>query len=180
VPDFYMERALDAPLCAVDERLLKRRLAVCARAYQVRWRGCLLDVERQRILCHVEADDWPTARAAARCLGVEPGATWLSAIPLDATTNARTSSATQGDLVDVLAECRFDNSIDTQNFVRERNACDWCLDTLRVRPGPVTTSEDGRRLVAFFHAPDAESVRNAYRHATVSFDRVIALRPLNR
>ena len=181
MPDFYIERALDTPLCAVDERLLERRLAVCARAYQVRWRRCLFDAEGQRIVCHVEADDWSIARAAARCLGMEPGATWLSAIPLDAAAaGAELSTATHPDLVDVLAECRLDASIDTQSLLRERQACDWCLDNLRVHPGPVTTSDDGRRIVAFFHAPDAEAVRNAYRHANVPFDRVVALRRLDR
>jgi hypothetical protein len=44
----------------------------------------------------------------------------------------------------------------------------------------VATSDDGRRVVAFLRAPDAEAVRNAYRHATVPFDRVIALRRLDR
>ena len=191
MPDFYVERALDTPLCAVDERLLRRRLEACAGAYNVRWRECLVDAERQRIVCRIEAEDLPAARAAARCLGPERSAALLSAVPLAAATTAGvegnaaggeadpgTSSVTHAGLVDVLGECRLDAPIDAQIFVREQKACDWCLDTQRVQRGPVVASTDGRRLVAFFRAPDAEAVRNAYRHAAVRFDRVVAVRRL--
>ena len=66
------------------------------------------------------------------------------------------------------------------DFARAQNLCDSCLEALRVRPESVATSADGRRVVTFFCAPDAESVRHAYRHAAVPFDRVTALRQLSR
>jgi hypothetical protein len=186
VRDFYVERALGAPLTTAAERALWRRLQSCAPAFRVRWRECLVDGERKRLVCRVEAQDLPAARAAALCSGVEPDATWLSAVPHGTTTaagggaNAATSAATHLVLVDVMAEWRLDTPMDPLRFAREQNVCDWCLDTQRVQPGPVVASADGRRVVAFFRAPDAEAVRNAYRYATVPLDRVTALRRLDR
>jgi hypothetical protein len=186
VPDFYVERALAAPLNAATERSLSHRLDSCARAHRVRWRECLVDGERQRIVCRVEAQDLPAARAAALCSGVEPDATWLSTVPHSATKtpggdgNPVTSFGSHAALVDVMAECQRDVPIDIVRLVRDGNVCDWCLDTQRVNPGPVVASADGRRVVAFFRAPDAEAVRNAYRHAAVPFDRVVAVRRLDR
>jgi hypothetical protein len=47
--------------------------------------------------------------------------------------------------------------------------------THRVTPTRIALSLDGRHLLAFYHAPDAESVRLAQRHA--SPDRIWAFRP---
>jgi len=200
VPDFYIERAF-ASLTAADERALSRRLESCARSYPVRWHKCLIDGARSRILCHLEADSLPAARAAALCLGVTRDGVWLSAVPWapaigiadsdPATTGEPHSQATSGtpgwtpatrdaDLVHVMAEWQLNTPTDALDFARAQNVCDWCLDTLRVRPESVASTADGRRVVTFFCAPDAESVRNAYRYATVPFDRVTALRHLNR
>jgi hypothetical protein len=94
--------------------------------------------------------------------------------------NPATSAETRLSLVDVMAEWRLDTPMDALRFAREQDVCDWCLDTHRVQPGPVVASADGRRVVAFLRAPDAEAVRNAYRYATVPLDRVTALRRLDR
>lgn len=187
--DFYLERALATPFTAAAERSLRRRLQSCAHAHPVRWHECLVDAERQRIVWRVEAEDLPAARAAALCSGVEPDANWLSAVPLaeappavveaHAAPGAGTGCGTHAGLIDVLAECRRDAPIDIVRLVRDRNMCDWCLDTLRVQPGPLACSADGRRVVAFFRAPDAEAVRNAHRYATIPFDRVTAVRRLD-
>jgi hypothetical protein len=192
VPDFYIERAFATPLTTADERALSRRFESCARAYPVRWHECLVDGERTWILCHLEAENLPAARAAALCFGVKRDATWLSAVSWAAATrvgaatpgtygpNVPTTAVTNGALVDVMAEWRFEAPTDAVRFAREQNVCDWCLDALRVQLGSVAMSADRRRVVAFFRAPDAEAVRSAYRYATVPFDRVIALSRLER
>jgi hypothetical protein len=193
VADFYLERALATPFTAIAERSLWKRLQSCAHAHPVRWHECLVDGDRQRIVWRVEAEDLPAARAAALCSGVESDANWLSAVPwaeappavveahagTGAGTRVGTRCGTHAGLIDVLAECRRDAPIDIDRLVRDRNMCDWCLDTLRVEAGPLATSADGRRVVAFFRAPDAEAVRNAHRYATIPFDRVTAVRRLD-
>ena len=181
--DVYIERTFCTPLTAADERALSRRLASAARAYPVRWRECLVNGDRTRILCRLDAESLPAARAAALCLGVKCEGAWLSALPWTVTTPAGMEGPTatpDGSLVDVMAEWRLPASVDALRFSREQHACDRCLDAFRVRPGSMATSADGRRVVAFFRAPDAEAVRNAYRHATVPFHRVTGLRRLDR
>jgi hypothetical protein len=183
VPDFYIERTFATPLTASDERTLARRLESSARACPVRWRECLVDGERTRLLCHLDAENLPAARAAALCLGVKRDAIWLSAVSWTAETNdpnVPATAVTNGALVDVMAEWRLEAPTDALRFAREQNVCDWCLDALRVQPEALVTSADRQRIAAFFRAPDAEAVRSAYRHATVPFDRVVALSRLSR
>ena len=183
MPDFYIERTFATSLTASDERALARRLESSARVYPVRWRECLVDGQRMRLLCHLEAENLPAARAAALCLGVKRDAIWLSAVSWAAKTNnpnVPATAVTNGALVDVMAEWRLEAPTDALRFAREQNVCDWCLDALRVRPEALVTSADRHRIAAFFRAPDAEAVRSAYRHATVPFDRVVALSRLSR
>jgi len=180
VPDFYLEYPLAAPLTAAAEQALWRRLTSCGRAYRTRWRDCLVDGERHRIVCRIEADDLATARATALCSGLEPDATWLSSVPVPGVT--RTNGAkreTLASLVDVVAEFRADPKVDPAILARDHHSCEWCLDTLRVHPGPLVMSADGQRVLAFFRAPDVEAVRVAFRHSSAPFDRVAAMRRID-
>ena len=177
MPDFYLEQAFAAPLTPAAERSLLQRLAVCADAHQARWRDCLVDGERQRLVCRVEAEDLQTARSAALCSGFTP-ATWLSTVPGTSTTV--TGNDTRAGLVDVLAECRRDTAAAALEVAQVRHVCTWCLGALRVEPGPMVMSADGRRVLAFFRAPDAEAVRNAYRRGDLPFDRVVPLRRIGQ
>jgi hypothetical protein len=175
VASFYLEQTLAMPLTASAERALWQRLATCAREHRVRWQDCLVDGEHQRIVYRFEADGLAEARAAARCSELGSAATWWSTV---AGTEAGPGFETHSALVDVMAECRLDATLGALVIAREQ-ACAWCLDALRVQPGPVVTSDDGLRMRAFFRAPDAEAVRAAYRHAVVPFDRVVALRRID-
>jgi hypothetical protein len=176
VANFYLEQAFALPLTTASERALWQRLTARAGEHSVRWRDCLVDCEHLRIVCRVEAESLDAARAAARCARLESSSTWWSAV---AGSEPGPGFETHSALVDVMAECRLDASLGALVIAREQ-ACDWCLDALRVQPGPVVTSYDGLRMRAFFRAPDAEAVRAAYRHAVVPFDRVVALRRIDR
>ena len=171
--DFYLEQVFMAPLTPAMERSLLTRLAACADAHHAQWRDCLLDDERHRLVCRIAAADLPTAYAAAQCSGFGADATWLSAVP--GTTTDPDRDVREG-LVDVLAECRWEVPTAASAAAHGQHACGWCLDALRVQPGPVITCAGGRRRLALFRAPDAEAVRNAYRRASVPFERVVALR----
>ena len=174
--DFYTEQVLATPLTAAAEHLLVRRLDLCGHGYNARWREGLVDGGRQRMVCRFEAEDLRAARAAARCTGLDPDATWLS--PVGGTAWVNDGAAI--DLVDVIAECSRDAPIDVARLAAALLACAWCLETFRVHPRPLVVSADGRRVLALFRAPDAEAVRMAYRHADASFDRVAALRRIRR
>jgi len=179
VPDFYLEQSFAAPLTTAAERALSRRLMSCGRVYRARWRDCLVDGERHRIVCRIEADDLGIARAAALCSGLEPDATWLSSVPVDGATANGVDAKVLSSLVDIVAELRPGERVDPATLARDHYSCHWCLDTLRVHPGPLVMSTDGQRVLAFFRAPDAEAVRVAFRHSSSPFDRVAALRRID-
>jgi hypothetical protein len=184
VPDFYVEQVFATPLTTAAERSLLGRLLSCGHEHGARLEAVLVDGEQQRIVCHVEAENLQRAHAAVRCAGLEPDATWLSEVPAlssAAPDVAATAACVEpAGLVDVIAERRQDTPIDAASLMRARQACHWCLDTFRVRPGPLVISTDRRRILAFFRAPDAEAVRACYRHASVRFDRVVALRRIEQ
>jgi hypothetical protein len=196
VPDFYVERAFAKPLTVADERSLLDGLIACGLRHGVRLKSLLVDGDQNRIVCGIEAGDLRGARDALRCAGFEDGAGWLAEVTalratepepeparsLRGTTNTAISSiavhpcARADGLVDVIAECSRELPIEAASLTQARQACRWCLDTFRVQPGPLVVSTDRRRILAFFRAPDAEAVRACYRHASVPFDRVVALR----
>ena len=156
MPDFYIEQTFATSLTACRRAGVARRLESSARAYPVRWRECLVDGERTRLLCHLEAEDLPAARAAALCLGVKRDAIWLSAVSWTAGTNdpnVPATAVTNGALVDVMAEWRLEAPTDALRFAREQNVCDWCLDALRVQPEALVTSTDRQRIAAFSARP---------------------------
>jgi hypothetical protein len=184
VPDFYVEQAFAAPLTTAAERSLAGRLIACCNEHGARLRDLLVDAEHQRIVCRVEAHDLERARSAISSSGLEPDGTWLAEIPgpppprIDVYSAKASAETTR--FVDVIAECRRATPIDATSIEWARQACKWCLDTFRVRPGPLVISADGRRVLAFFRAPDAEAVRACYRQASVPFDRVVALRRIEQ
>lgn len=74
-------------------------------------------------------------------------------------------------LVDVVGEQTFDRPMTVDELSAIERSCAWCLSTHHVQLTRLILSCDGRRAVALFRAPDAESVRLAHRHVRL-FERV--------
>ena len=76
------------------------------------------------------------------------------------------------ELINVIGELSFDSPIATSDFARLLSPNAWCLVSCRVRLMRVFLAHNRKRAVLLFQAPDAESVRQAFRHTEAHFDQI--------
>jgi hypothetical protein len=78
----------------------------------------------------------------------------------------------------VIVERTFDEAVLLENIqaIEDRGA--WCLEAYNVTFVRTYFSEDRRRMICLYHAPDAESVRLAQRQAHMPFGDVWAFEQL--
>ena len=72
----------------------------------------------------------------------------------------------------VVVEYTFEPPLTEAALGEAFNALKPCLETRNIRRLRSFVSEDGRRGLCEFEAPDTQSLRDAYRTAQVKFERV--------
>lgn len=117
----------------------------------------------RRLLCHWRASDPATLRGVLETSGLGQAEAW-PAVVLDLTPGLPATV--------VVEDTRTDGGPIRSVFPYDRLAPS--LITRQVTPVRVAVSLDGRRLLAFYHAPDAEAVRAAQAHGSVCPGRVWA------
>lgn len=75
----------------------------------------------------------------------------------------------------IAVERSFDASVEFEELQAAEDAAAWCLQMHRVSFRKTLFAEDGTRMLCFYEAPDAESVRSAQRQAGLPFDRIYAV-----
>jgi hypothetical protein len=76
------------------------------------------------------------------------------------------------ELINVIGELSFDAPISPKDLAELQCPDAWCLCSCRVRLVNVFLAHDRKRAVLLFQAPDAESVRQAFRHTQAHFDQI--------
>ena len=76
------------------------------------------------------------------------------------------------DLINVIGELSFDAPIAPSDLARLQCPDEWCLRSCRVRLVKIFLAHNRKRAVLLFEAPDAESVRQAFRHTQSHFDQL--------
>jgi hypothetical protein len=76
------------------------------------------------------------------------------------------------ELINVIGELSFDAPIAPQDLAKLQCPDAWCLGSCRVRLVKVFLAHNRKRAVMLFQAPDAESVRQAFRHTQAHFDQI--------
>jgi hypothetical protein len=177
MPDFYVEHALPVPLEPAEECAFLRTLDAGTARMRARRYECLIDSDRRRLFYRVGADDADDVRAATQHWS--PAGVWIGAVHSSDQVTHATADRDDG-LVDVIAETRHSGPVDGAALLAAlRAGCEWCLATLRVELVGVVVAPPCDRVLALFRAPDAEAVRQAYRHLHGRFARVSALRRLD-
>lgn len=72
----------------------------------------------------------------------------------------------------VVVERTFSESVDFEAIEAMEARVGWCLEQHRVRFLRSYLSNDGRRMLCLYEAPDAESVREVNRIGGLPFDSV--------
>jgi Protein of unknown function (DUF4242) len=74
--------------------------------------------------------------------------------------------------INVIGELNFDTPIAPKDLAEIQRSDTWCFGSRRVRLVRLFLSSNRRRAVLLFQAPDAESVRQAFRHTQTTFDQI--------
>jgi len=76
------------------------------------------------------------------------------------------------EVINVIGELSFDAPISAVELAKLQCADGWCFGSRRVRLVGLFLARDRKRAVLLFQAPDAESVRQAFRHTQTHFDDI--------
>ena len=157
-----LERAFDPPRSLADVHEGIRGSGWCFDLYQVAWQGSFLSADGRTMVCSFGAPDVESARVALRKTGADTRRLWAASV----------HDAPSPGNPNVIVERSF-SAPDT--FERLKAIVDtkaWCLEQHRVNWARSFLSTDGRRMLCFYGAPDAESVRLAQREAELPVDTV--------
>jgi hypothetical protein len=165
-PDLFVAVELPTTMGADAVGWLRQRIGALEAA-GTHWQEAFLATHGRRLLCRFRGFPAAALGDALNGAGLRIGGSWSGAVR---------------DLADAAAA----------NVVVERSGADgpapdaspvthqdMCLANHRVSPVRLVTLPDRRHLLAFYHAPDAESVRLAQRHGSVPAGRVWACRPVD-
>jgi uncharacterized protein DUF4242 len=157
-----LERAFDPPRSLADVHEGIRGSGWCFDLYHVAWQGSFLSADGRTMVCSFVAPDVESARVALRKTGADTRRLWAASV----------HDAPDPGNPNVIVERSFP-APDT--FERLKAIVDtkaWCLEQHRVNWARSFLSTDGRRMLCFYGAPDAESVRLAQREAELPVDTV--------
>jgi hypothetical protein len=160
--NLILERAFDEPLTPEDVLDGARESARCFDLYRVNWHGSFLSQDGHTMICRFSAVDMESARLALRDPDVDLSRFWSG------TVHQGASRA----LPNVVVERSFVTPVRFEDIAAIGSAKPWCFETHRVHHTHSFFSRDGKRMLCFYEAPDAEAVRVAQREAAMPADAV--------
>jgi hypothetical protein len=162
--NLVLERFFDTPLSVADMHRGTRRTKWCFDLYQVEWRGSLLSADGRTLVCRFAAPDAEAARNALRKVDADIRRLWTASV----------YEAPSTVLPNVLVERSFPAPETFERLKAIVEAKAWCLEQHRVEWARSFLSNDGRRMLCQYRAPDVESVRLAQREAGLPVDALWA------
>jgi Nickel responsive protein SCO4226-like len=160
----FLERTFDSPLSVADVAERARRSDWCYTLHKVDWRGSYLAADGRALICWFAAPDAESARIALRQSGADTQVLWAGTVyegPGPAVPN-------------VVVERSFGAPVAFEKIRAMAVAAEWCLETHHVKYARTFFSADQKRMLCFYEAPDAESVRLAQRQGAMPVDAVWA------
>jgi hypothetical protein len=170
VTEVFVERQWPGALTDADLRQLIEDTGRCLDIHGVSWVSSLLSADRRDLVCHFLAPDAESVRIALRQAGSVPGRAWGGTIH-----EPPGLAADERDAANVLVSRTFDAPVAFEEIQALEDAGRGCLETHRVRFLRTYFSNDRKRMICLYRAPDAESVRIAQREANMPVDRVFAV-----
>jgi hypothetical protein len=151
----FLERTFDEPLTVEDVSAGGRELRWCLDVHRCRWHGSFLALDGRALICAFSGPDMESARVALRDPDVDLSHFWSG-------TEYRGPNPV---VPNVVVERAFDAPVRFEDIKALSQAAAWCLDTYKVKYSHSVHSLDGKRMLCFYSAPDAEAVRNVQREA---------------
>lgn len=164
-----LERNFNPPIDVDDVRQMAIDGAGCMGIYQVEWQQSLLACDGSNMVCHFKAPDTEAVRNVLRFNGSPYEAVWPCHVyegEIDTVCN-------------ILVERQWPEAVEFKDIAAREKAAAWCLDTYNVTYLRTYFSDDRKRMLCLYQAPDAESVRQAQIQAEMPFESVRAVKLLN-
>lgn len=152
-PTLFLERTFDEPLTPEDVLEGGRETKQCFDLHRVRWHGSFLSRDGHAMVCSFSAPDMESARLALRDPDTDLARFWSGTV----------HGGTSGIVPNVICERWFAAPVRYDDIKALAQAKAWCLDTYNVKYSHTFFSLDGKRMLCFYAAPDAEAVRNVQR-----------------
>jgi hypothetical protein len=166
--NLFLERTFDKPLTPEDVLKEAGESAWCFDLHRVQWHGSFLGRDGRALICRFSAADIESARLALRDSDTDVSCFWSG------TVHESPNSAPPN----VVVERSFAAAVQFEDIEQVARAKAWCLETHRVSHTHSFFSLDGKRMLCFYEAPDAEAVRAAQREAAMPVDAIWACSPI--
>jgi hypothetical protein len=135
---------------------------LCLPIYRGKWVESYLATDGSRLVCHMTAPDMESVRSFLHQTKTRYVAVWCGephSLGLDLLPN-------------VLVERSFDKPVTLDSIQAIEDAGAQCLEMRSVTFTSTLFSADKTRMLCLYHAPDAQSVRDAQQEAGMPLDRV--------
>lgn len=162
--DLFLERTFDEPLTRDDVLDGARESKSCFDIYRVQWHGSFLSNDGRSMICRFSAADVESARQALRDPDVDLSRFWAGTVYDGA-------NALQPNVVVARS---FAAPVKFADIAAMGLAKSWCFETHRVKHVRSFHSLDGKRMLCWYAAPDAEAVRAAQREAAMPIESLWA------
>lgn len=164
----FLERTFDEALTTEAVIGSGRESAWCFDLHRVVWQSSFLSLDGHTLVCHFAAPDLESARIALRTVGANVARLWLGNVEGD----GRPAGA------NVVVARSFGLPVTFEDVAARERAKAWCLEAHGVAYTHSYCSLDGKRMLCFYAAPDAEAVRVAQREADMPVEAVWAGAPV--
>lgn len=164
IANLFLERTFDEPLTPADVVEGGRESAQCFDFHRVRWHGSFLSRDGRTMICRFSAADMESARLALRDPGTDLSRLWSGTVHKSGKPGAP----------NVVVERAFAAPVRFEDIAAIGLGKPWCWETHRVTHTHSFFSLDGKRMLCFYDAPDAEAVRIAQREAAMPASAVWA------
>lgn len=165
--DVILERHFDSPTTVEDIVGDAKASAGCFALYDVEWQRSFLSRDRKRLVCWFRGADVESVRTALRKNDVDTRVVWGGSFH-----EAPGLGQDALDTVNVAVERRFEEPATLEAIQAIEDAGVRCLEMRGVEFVFTLFSGDRRRMVCFYRAPDAESVRQAQHEAGMPVEAV--------
>lgn len=170
--DVFLERRFDdEPMTEAAALELGATAESCLNLYRVQWLESLLARDGRQMICRFRSPDVESTRAALRQAGAEVGTLWPGVV-----YSAPQPGTGDDALSKVVVTRAFAEPVSLDAVQAQEDAHAHCLENHRVRYLRTFFSNDRRRMVCVYRAPDAESVRLAQQQAGMPIDQVWSCR----
>lgn len=172
--EVILERQFDPALTPEGVMNLAIDASSCFGIHRIEWRVSHLALDGHKMICHFTAPDMESMRIAMRQSRIDDRKAWRGNVH-----DAPGVDEKDVRSANVLVERSFEEPVDFQQIQNIEEAGIACLESRDVRFLRSYFSQDQKRMICLYEAPDAESVRQAQREAGVPFNDAWAYRAIS-